>query len=411
MRFKFLLVAFISASLWSFLCSAQKEFGFKMPENRKKVSFSFDLQNNLVIVPVTINHFFTLNFILDTGVETAILTERVFSDLLGIAYVREILISGPGIVDSVEAMVATEVTFELPEGVIGENMNMIVLKEDYLKLSENIGKDVHGIIGYDIFQRFIVDVNYRQEVVILTLPSERRKYRHYTSVPIKIEKSKPFIRCNAKNDNSEVAINMLVDTGASHSALIDFNVIEGIDPPDTCIQTNLGRGIGGEIPGTLGRLQKFSIQHHEFEDVLVSAPMKGAYNKLIKRGSREGTIGGQLLKRFRVVFDYSNERIFLKKSSFYKKPFEYDMSGLSLNATGKKLDSIIVERVYEGRPAANAGLKKGDIILSINGHSPDNHSLSFFFALLRSRDGRKIKVRFLRDGTRHKTIFRLERSI
>ncbi|MEL7006646.1 MAG: hypothetical protein AAFN93_28560, partial [Bacteroidota bacterium] len=48
-------------------------------------------------------------------------------------------ITGPGIIDSVEAYVATNVGLALPGGVRGQKMSILVLKEDYLKLQENLG--------------------------------------------------------------------------------------------------------------------------------------------------------------------------------------------------------------------------------------------------------------------------------
>lgn len=291
------------------LCSSasgQKEFGFKMPEKTKKIEIPFEQHNNLIIIPLTINRFLTLKFILDTGVENAILTEKLYGDILGVNYLREITIDGPGLIDSVEALIANQVTFGLPGGILGQNMNMLVLKEDYLKLSENIGDDVHGIIGYDIFSRFVVEVNYDDNIITLYDPKKYRKNKRDVEIPIEVRGSKPFINATIRQGDKKTILDIMIDTGASHAALIDYNFLDGVDLPEKTIQTRLGRGIAGDIPGYIGRMDSVQIGCFDFSKMLVSAPFEGAYNKVIKRGARIGTFGGELLNRFNVTFDYTN---------------------------------------------------------------------------------------------------------
>lgn len=396
------------------LCSTangQKEFGFKMPAKTKQISIPFEQHNNLIIIPVTLNRYVTLKFILDTGVETAILTEKLYADVLDLNYLRQITIAGPGVIDSVEALVANEVTFSLPGGIIGQNMNMLVLKEDYLKLSENIGDNVHGIIGYDVFSRFVVDIDYDNNILTLTDPKRYKRNRKAVAIPLAIENTKPFLRATIKQESQKKDLDIMVDTGASHAALIDFTYLEGMNPPDQRIKTQLGRGIAGEIPGYVSRMDSVEIDQFNFEDMLISVPFDGAYNKVIKRGARIGTFGGELLTRFRVTFDYSNEMMYLRKGNDFKQEFEYDMSGLTLNSVGSRLDTLKVVNIDEGTPAYNAGIEVGDIVLKINGKNLESHSLSEMFQLLRSKDGKKIRLKILRDGEKIKKVFHLRRLI
>lgn len=377
----------------------------------KSVSIPFEQHNNLIVIPVTINRFLTLKFILDTGVETAILTEKLYADILEVNYIREISIAGPGVIDSVEAYIANEAIFSLPGGLIGKNMSMLVLKEDYLKLSESIGEKVHGIIGYDIFSKFVVEINYDDQVLYLHNPKRFRPSRKATRIPIDIRGSKPFIGADLKQDDQIEHLDFMIDTGASHAALIDYSNVMTLDLPEEKVETKLGRGIAGEIPGYLGRMDSLSIGRFEFNEVLVSAPFQGAYNKAIKRGARIGTFGGELLTRFNVTFDYQNRYIYLIKGKSYKEDFEYDMSGLVVNATGVFLDTLKVISVDYDSPAFKAGVEEGDIVLAINGRNLRTNKLSDIYALLRSREDRKIKVKLLRDGRKIKRYFVLERKI
>ena len=382
-----------------------------MPDGKKRIEIPFEQHNNLIVIPVTINRFLTLKFILDTGVETAILTEKLYADVLDINYMREITIAGPGIIDSVQAYVANQATFGLPGGIIGQNMNMLVLKEDYLQLSENIGDDVHGIIGYDIFSRFVVEINYDDNILTLHTPEKFKKNKKEVAVPIYLYRSKPFIQATIKQKDQKANLDIMIDTGASHAALLDYQNVDGINIPEERIVTRLGRGIAGEIPGYVGRMDSVKIDCFGFDRMLVSAPFEGAYNKVIKRGARIGTFGGDLLTRFKVTFDYPNKQVYLRKGDEFKQKFEHDMSGMTVNAVGFNLDTIQVVLIDKNSPAAQADVRRGDIIHSINGKSLKTHRLSDIYSLLRSRDGRKIKLKILRDGEKIKKKFFLRRII
>lgn len=392
--------------------SGQKEFGFTMPEGARKIEIEFEEYNNLIVIPITINRFLTLKFILDTGVETAILTEKLFADILDAEYIRELTIAGPGIQDSVEVYVANRMTFYLPGGLIGKNMNLLVLKEDYLKLSENMGDEIYGIIGYDIFSRFVVEIRYDSKKLVLYDPATYRPKKRFTKVPIDIRNSKPFLNTSISQKQETSSLDIMVDTGASHAALLDFSSTNSEKYlPSNKIITRLGTGIGGEIPGYLSRLDNLSIAEFSFDSVLFSAPFEGIYNKSIKRGSEYGTIGGELLRRFNVIIDYKNGFMYLEKSKNYGDAFEHDMSGITLNAKGENLDTLEVISLKDDSPAAKADIREGDIITRINHKNLRNSRLSEITGMLRRREGMRIRCRVLRDGEILKKVFVLRRMI
>ncbi|HHN47941.1 MAG TPA: hypothetical protein ENN08_03255, partial [Bacteroidales bacterium] len=70
--------------------------GFEILNRSGRSTFEFEKVNNLVVVPVMLNNKLPLNFILDTGVRTTILTDRDISDLVSISYDRSVTIAGAG---------------------------------------------------------------------------------------------------------------------------------------------------------------------------------------------------------------------------------------------------------------------------------------------------------------------------
>jgi len=381
-----------------------------MPVDENKVVIPFEEFNNLIVIPVIINNFLKLKFVLDTGVETPILTEIAFAKLLGIEFIRDFHISGPGLQDSVRAYLGQKVNFKLPGGVEGHNLNILVLEEDYLELSEKMGEEVYGIIGYDIFKQFVVDINYDDALLTLYRRGKYRIKKKTTVYPLELIQSKPYIPATVIQGKAKDHTKLLIDTGASHALLLDTQELS-VEIPDEGIPTILGTGLAGDIPGRLARIEKFGLSGFEFKDIIVSIPERSVYNMAIKRGSKHGTIGGEVLSRLHPVFDYRERKLYLTKSNRYNAAFEMDMSGLSLITKGQFLDSLVVDHIRPDSPAEKVGIKTGDVILTVNGYSIRYQTLSTINAVLKQRPGKKITVRLIREGEKMKKVFRLKRAI
>lgn len=382
-----------------------------MPRGVDRVEIEFEQYSNLIIIPIKINHSITLKFVLDTGAESIIITEKLFADLLELNYVREMAINAPGVTDSIKAFVATNVNLALDNQLAGTSFTILVLQEDYIELSKNLGSEVYGIIGYDIFHRYVVDIRYDDNKLIIRRPETFKPKSYYQEIPLTIANAKPHVPMFIKQKNDQDTLLFMVDTGASHAALVDVQSSDHLVVPERVIPTRLGHGLGGEIPGTIGRVQECFLGPFHFEDVLISIPQSGAYSKAIKRGTLHGTIGGDILTRFNVVFDYVNEKMYLDKSPSFNKPFEYNMSGMTIQAEGDDLEDLKVVYVSKDTPSSDAGIKVGDVVKKINGIHAENISVSEVQQLLKSRPHKKIRMTILRDKEKIKVHFRLRRLI
>src|SRR5258705_8990619 len=126
------------------------QLGFSLADGATKAEIPIEIHNNLVIVPVILNNQLPLKFIVDTGVRTAILTDKVYSDILHLAYSKKYTLSGAGGEKLIDAYVTNNVTIDMP-GVHGKGHAMLVLEKDYLQLPKTLGTPVHGILGYELF--------------------------------------------------------------------------------------------------------------------------------------------------------------------------------------------------------------------------------------------------------------------
>lgn len=388
--------------------------GFSLPSGRTKVQFPIEVHNNLVVVPMILNGQLPLKFILDTGVRTSILTEKAYSDILNLEYSRKYTIAGPGGEKLVDAYVTNNVSFDMP-GVTGRGHAMLVLDRDYLELRNYLGTDVHGILGYELFSRFIVEIDYERKLLTLMQPERFKPGKKLKSLPITIEDTKPYVIVNVQmNDSTTVKAKMLVDSGASHGIFLEEGTDSLLVVPEKNVPSIIGRGLGGVITGRIARIKALQMDGFLLPDVIASFPDPNSYTDtlLVSRTVfRNGSIGGEVLSRFTITFDFPQEKIFLKKNTGFKKDFYFNLSGLTVRAKGSRLKNFEVSDVRENSAGFNAGVKQGDRILSVNGMPASDLDLSLINAYLNNKPGKKITLQIERAGKKEKIEFRLQNMI
>lgn len=374
--------------------------GFSLAEGRKRVEIPIEIHNNLIVVPVLLNGMLPLKFIVDTGVRTSILTQKTYTDILNLSYSRKYIIAGAGGEQLIEAYVTNGVDLQLP-GVDGHGHAMLVLGEDYLELRNYLGTDVHGVLGYELFSRFVVKVDYKQKVLTLMTPSKLRVGRKYETIPLTIEDTKPYLVATLTQRNGDSKkLKLLVDSGASHSMLLEPRSDTALEVPTNAFSCTVGRGLGGEIRGKTGRVKELSLGRFKMQEVIANYPDPNSYIDTLKLGRtfRHGTIGGEILTRFTVIYNFSKEQIHIKKNSDFKKGFYYNLSGLTLRAKGTSLNSFEITDVRKASSSDKAGLQIGDEIINVNGVSTTELNLNQLNGYLNLKPGKKIMVSIKRNN-------------
>ena len=393
------------------LCA--QNLGFSLANGKKRVQIPIEIHNNLIVIPVVLNDALPLKFILDTGVRTTILTQKTFTDILNLVYTRKYTIAGPGGENLVDAYVTNNVSLELP-GVQGRGHAMLVLGKDYLELRNYLGTDVHGILGYELFSRFIIQIDYEKRMLTLMLPEKFRKKRRFQAIPITIQDTKPYVIAPVVLDNgSTLKAKLLVDSGASHGLMLEPTSDTIIHVPKNAVSSLIGRGLGGEIVGKVGRIKSIDLGSYRLDHVIANFPDPNSYSDSIKVGNvyRNGAIGGEILSRFNVVFDFPEEKLYLKKNASFKKNFYYNLSGVTLKAKGSQLNTFEVTEVRDQSPSQIGGILPGDIVLSLNGISTRELDLNVINGLLNSKPGRKVRLEISRNGEKFKKEIELKDPI
>jgi C-terminal processing protease CtpA/Prc len=83
-------------------------------------------------------------------------------------------------------------------------------------------------------------------------------------------------------------------------------------------------------------------------------------------------LGGNLLRRFDITFDYGRQTMALVPNAAFNDPDHYERIGLFLIMKGGK---VTVVDARPGTPAALAGIARGDVISTIDGAPTSTMSL------------------------------------
>ncbi|PTQ99568.1 aspartyl protease [Mucilaginibacter yixingensis] len=383
---------------------------FDIDSNQRRVNIPFRIVRNMVIVQLNINHKGPFNFVLDTGVGVMVITDTTLIDSLGNIPRRNIKLFGLG-GEECEAYVTPNLHITMPY-LSSHNVAAAVLKKDHFDLSGYAGMPIHGLLGYDFFNSLAVKLNFTDSVMTVTHPEDAGKLmRNGVKVPITIENKEPYAVTTIKlPDGKQISAKMVVDIGAGHPISLE-SMLQQNGLPQNFIVANLGVGLTGPVSGFVSRVPEFDIGNKKLKDVLTSFPDMNYLRKQMHIVPRDGNIGLGILKRFTVVFDYTNNAMYLKATSRLKDPFEHDMSGMEYYFDGDNYDRLIVGRVEPGSASDEVGLQKNDEITAINFKPVDKMSIEDIDNLFRSKDGRSLLLYVSRGKEILRIILTLKRRV
>lgn len=369
-----------------------------------KVKIPFRMINNLVVIPLQINESEPLHFILDTGVSRIILTEMPENKELDLHYTHEVFIRGIGEQDPIKALYSEGNQLSL-DGISGDNLVVIAVLDDVLDLSAVMGSEVNGLVGYDIFQDFIVELNYTDRIIYLHDPDlYNRRYQRkkrsifWNTVDLSIENRKPYASVKVKQkDNTRLDLKLLVDSGASHAMSLYKETAAEIHIPEETLYSYLGTGLGGDIYGLIGRASRLKLGRVTLKKPVVYFPDEEGLRQNITEFYRNGSIGAEVLKRFKVFINYEDSSMIMRRNHKFRDKFYYNMAGIEIAAPYPEMPVFIVTRVREGSPAARAGIKIKDVIEGINKKPAFMYTLNDIYSLFLNEPGKTVTMLVSRE--------------
>jgi hypothetical protein len=284
------------------------------------------------------------------------------------------------------------VVVEIP-GATAPRLTMTFLSEDVFNLSSYVGMPIAGLLGYQFFNSFVVRIDYNSSQLTL-YPPETFEYRKRdgVSIPFELEGQRPYLYAlTTLAGEAPISTRLILDTGAGHALSLEQHSHSAIKVPEPALRTQLGTGLSGSIMGYVARIPRFQLNKFVFNNMLTSFPDHADVAAKVLVG-RNGNLGNELLKRFNLVLDYSRSRLTLKPNNNFKEPFEHDMCGLELVASGSTYNRFLIAKVEPNSPAEEADLQPGDEILFIDNTPASTLTLSKLDRFFRLRDGYRLPL-------------------
>lgn len=430
-----------------FICfnlNAFSQDGFQL-QNGKSDKIHFRLINNLIVIPVSVNGV-SLSFLLDTGVSKSILFNFFnLKEELSIHETELLLLQGLGDDNPIEALKSSNNTVIIGEA-INLNQDLYAIIDASINFTPSLGIPIHGIIGYDVFKDFVVEINYSRNFIKLHNPLyyDSKLSRKWRTSNLTFYNNKPIIKASVTNRNQVVPVNLLIDTGGSDALWIFEDSSESLKIPTYTFDDFLGKGLSGNIYGKRSVFESFRLKDFQLNMVNVSFPDSSSIQKTKINKLRNGSLLGNVLHRFNWVFNYKSQWVAFKKNKFFNNPFEYNKSGITMQYAGVRLvktrtripsdtigsgseatspnsntiyftssykfkivPELVISDVRPGSPADKAGLKTGDTVLSINHQNLNLLTLQKAITQFYGVDGKRIRMTIEREGVIMKYQFEL----
>lgn len=432
----------------SYTINGQNNFKF-YGNNTEQETVRFQLINNLIVLPIEINGS-QLSFILDTGVNKTILFNLTKNDSIGLKDVKKVTLQGLGSGESVEALISKRNKFRI-RNLMSTNEELYVILKDKFNVSARMGVTIHGIIGYNLLKDVVAKINYHSKKITFYNPKSFKypKCRKCQSFPLQFYRNKPYLDAEVQLDTigkAKTNVKMLIDSGGSDALWLFENTKDEIKTPKRYFNDILGEGLSGTIYGNRSRIPEFKLGRFKIKKPTVSFLDSISTFNARKYKDRNGSIGSNILKRFKLWIDYPNKKITFKKNGSFKGGFNYNMSGLSVVYNGQILvkeaesakiegfgdsnqsetnntislvtsykyrfkPSYKIDRVVIDSPSYLAGLLPDDVIVAINGKKTHQYGLGDIMQIFQSKDNRRIRMLIERKGERMSFEFRLKKKI
>lgn len=273
-------------------------------------------------------------------------------------------------------------------GLTVDSLNFYI--NNYEVLTSVYGIKIDGIIGFSFLSRYLVKVDFDSLKINVFSPGSitypphglliHPSFQGLPTIPLAIRDSKKFEG------------NYFFDTGAGLCLLLSnhFNedssvLIKKRKPVEIEVQ-----GMGGKKRMRLSIIKELQIGNFKFRKVPTYL-FEDEYN-VLAYPQRVGLVGNDILRHFNLIINYHQKEIYLTPNSHFRDPFDYSYTGMTMYSLDGE---IFVDDIVKGSPADRAGLKNGDVIMSIDNNFSGN--LEVYKNLLQ-RTGDRITILAMRKN-------------
>jgi hypothetical protein len=271
------------------------------------VKCGFELQGNVVFVKGAIGNSKALDLVLDSGS-----ARTSFDESLAVGLNYDL---------GLKALSATpkgqqelSVLKDLDVQVCGKRVTEPIITVYPLGfLTKAVKRRVDGIIGIELFRRFVVTIDYPARMLKIMEPDGFAYAGPGESVPVTYNRRLPIVAGFVTPFGGEaIPIKLMVDSGGS-AVNVDFsrafgektNLIAGMREAQDS-QVTIFRG---DTASKRGRVQSLRIGNSAISEPEVQVIDYQTTDPKVM----DGTLGSEFLKQFKVIFDLPHDRIIFER--------------------------------------------------------------------------------------------------
>lgn len=236
-----------------------------------------------------------------------------------------------------------------------------------------------GILGLELFERLRVSIDRTARTVTLEAPGKAQPPRPWVSVPITFDEDAPLVSGSFSGSVGP----FMIDTGNAGSTIIEqyWAAQEGrAGVFDNAL------AVGRDTKVALGviTLGPYSL-NQEVVSYYGAQPRGSEHTRSVA-----AVLGEPLLSRFDLIFDYAGGRLWLEPLPD-SLPVPFNRSGLSVSKAPD--GAFTVSSVVADSPAADAGIKSGDLIDEVGGRPSQSLSRADVLVLFQQPAGTTVDLR------------------
>jgi hypothetical protein len=296
------------------------------------------------------------DILLDSGAGMTVL-DKAFAASVGIEAAGAVAARGTGGV--AEAGMVEGLVVEIGDLRIGP-MAAAVL--DLSEIERRGGRAMPVILGKELFHAVVVDLDYPGSRIRFH-DAERFRYdgsgRRVELLPG--EDGHKSLRISMEG-GEPVVVGLDTGQGGALTVFGHYAEARGFLTGRRTSEAK-GGGVGGFRISKTGTLRSVNLAGFEMKEVPVTFHTEnvgGAFDT--KR--QAGNLGAGLLNRFRILFDYGHDALWLEPGPDLAAPLPRDRTGLAFEVDGAEL---VVSFVSPGSPASEAGWKEGERVRALDG--------------------------------------------
>jgi outer membrane lipoprotein-sorting protein len=349
-------------------------------------SVAFSLRSFHIYVPVYVNGNGPFRFILDSGAGLTLIGADV-ADSLKLVRTGELPAVGMGGVEvgSFVTIDSISVGDAVLTGIVSGQL-------DFSELNKIALEAIDGILGYDLFARFVVGIDYDDTLLTLMSPGSTDLHAATDTLDLEIETNHPMVKGII---NDSISGRFRIDTGSMNYLDLSSDITRryGLsDKSPSKLQGMRISGIGGSaVESTLGRLESFTLGRKKVTNL--PCGFTDSDSGILSIESVDGNIGGGLLSKFDCWFDYSAGKLYLAAADRFEMPEEMISAGVLVKS---EAGNIVVVSVARGSSAEEKGVLEGDLVSKVNGESVSGLELFEVNWLLNPKDESKVKLELMR---------------